>query len=175
MLIPPPPRRLPSRIYTSLAASVVVLLFRIARPGGAFLGRVQVGVESRSVEDGKASRAVRDVYLPFNHKSGVHVEPPPDGIVIYRFEESMVFPNASYHNSALVDHVKTHTRRGKPAVATKRGDRAWNDPGASRWGKAKPEVAQEANDSKPLLRAVVLDFAAVANLDTVRACPFPRP
>jgi hypothetical protein len=75
---------------------------------------------------------------------------------------------SSYHNSALVDHVKEHTKRGKPAVATKRGDRPWNDPGASRWGKKAPEAIQEENDSKPLLRAVVLDFAAVANLDTVR-------
>jgi sodium-independent sulfate anion transporter 11 len=79
-------------IYVSIGASLVVLLFRIARPGGAFLGRVKVGVES--LEDGKAGRTVRDVFLPYGHKSGVHVEPPPEGIVIYRFEESMVFPNA---------------------------------------------------------------------------------
>ena len=79
-------------IYVSIGASLVVLLFRIARPGGAFLGRVKVGVES--LEDGKAGRIVRDVFLPYGHKSGVHVEPPPEGIVIYRFEESMVFPNA---------------------------------------------------------------------------------
>ena len=44
-----------------------------------------------------------------------------------------------------------------------KGDRPWNDPGP----KAKDAAAIAERDSaKPICRAVVLDFAAVANLDT---------
>jgi sodium-independent sulfate anion transporter 11 len=134
-------------------------------------------------------REFRDVYVPFNtNQNGmtnpaVKIEPPPDGVIIYRFEESFIYPNASYHNSALVDYVKANTKRGKEASATKLGDRPWNDPGPSRFslrrGK-KSEAAQqlenEANgvvrEEKMTLRAVILDFGAVANLDTVRPAPF---
>jgi sodium-independent sulfate anion transporter 11 len=48
-------------IYTSLAASLVLLLFRIAKPGGAFLGRVRVGIESKAEEGrGNAPREFRE-------------------------------------------------------------------------------------------------------------------
>lgn len=47
-----------------------------------------------------------------------------------------------------------------------KGDRPWNDPGpkGGNSNSAVEEAAQEAK--KPLLRAVVMDFSAVANLDT---------
>jgi sodium-independent sulfate anion transporter 11 len=150
-------------IYWSLATSVAVLLFRIARPKGHFLGRVRIQPEN--VESGGETR---DVYVPLCSSSGVtnrdvKVEAPPPGIVIYRFEESFLYPNASYINDRLVDHVKKVTRRGKDMSNVSKGDRPWNDPGP----KAKDAAALAERDAhKPLLRAVVLDFAAVANLDT---------
>ena len=75
-------------IYLSLISSVLLLLFRIARPGGHFLGRVRVGVETQE-EDG-VGRTVREVYVPINASSSsltnpqVKVEAPPAGVVIYR-------------------------------------------------------------------------------------------
>ena len=163
-------------IYVSLIASLLLLLFRIARPGGHFLGRVKVNIETQE-EDG-IGRSFRTVYVPQGGSAHaltnpqVKVEPPPAGVVIYRFEESFIYPNASYHNSALVEYVKAHTRRGKDATATKLGDRPWNDPGPNRWSKkaiAKEKAASELDnggEGKSLIRAVVLDFQAVANLDT---------
>ncbi|KAL7412637.1 high affinity sulfate permease [Mrakia frigida] len=163
-------------IYLSLIASVLLLLFRIARPGGHFLGRVKVGVETQE-EDG-VTRSEREVYVPINASSSsltnpqVKVEAPPAGVVIYRFEESFIYPNASYHNSALVDYVKKNTRRGKETGAIKLGDRPWNDCGPNRWSKkaiAKEKALAEGEAGQPpkeLVRAVVLDFQAVANLDT---------
>ncbi|KAL7411309.1 sulfate permease [Mrakia frigida] len=163
-------------IYLSLIASVLLLLFRIARPGGHFLGRVKVAVETQE-EDG-VGRSFREVFVPINGSSNsltnptVKVEAPPAGVVIYRFEESFIYPNASYHNSALVDYIKLNTRRGKEAAATKLGDRPWNDCGPNRWSKkaiAKEKALVEGEVGAPkkdLIRAVVLDFQAVANLDT---------
>lgn len=152
-----------SGIYWSLATSVVLLLFRIARPKGHFLGRVRIQPESP--ENGTQ---VRDVYVPLVNEDGVtnrdiNVEAPPPGIIIYRFEESFLYPNASVINDRLVDHVKQHTRRGKDYSNISAGDRPWNDPGPKK-GQAIEQA--EENAAKPLLRAVILDFSAVANLDT---------
>jgi sodium-independent sulfate anion transporter 11 len=151
-----------SGIYWSLATSVVLLLVRIARPRGHFLGRVRIRPEN--VESGGQ---IRDVYVPICGDKGVNdevrVEPPPPGIIIYRFEESFLYPNASYINDKLVDYVKAHTRRGKDVSTIAKGDRAWNDPGPSKKG-AERELEEEL--AKPRLKAVILDFTAVANLDT---------
>lgn len=150
-------------IYWSLATSVVLLLFRIARPKGHFLGRVRI-----QAENPESGAQPRDVYVPLCSSSGVtnrdvKVEAPPAGIIIYRFEESFLYPNASYINDRLVQHVKQVTRRGKDMSNVSKGDRPWNDPGP----KAKDAAAiAERDKAKPICKAVVLDFAAVANLDT---------
>lgn len=148
-----------SGIYWSLVCSVVLLLFRIARPKGHFLGRVRIAPENNKGE-------TRDVYVPLCRNGvtndDVTVEQPPAGIVIYRFEESFLYPNASYINDKLVGYVKEHTRRGKDYRSIKMGDRPWNDPGPKK-GQEDPSL----DDShKPLCRAVILDFQAVANIDT---------
>ncbi|ORY32555.1 sulfate transporter family-domain-containing protein [Naematelia encephala] len=152
-----------SGIYWSLATSVVLLLFRIARPRGHFLGRVRI-----KPEGGSPNQDVRDVYVPLHSSRGVTnteavVEPPPPGVIIYRFEESFLYPNASYINDKIVQHVKDNTRRGKDYTNISKGDRPWNDPGPK---KNEPAEVAAAEKAKPLLRAVILDFGAVANLDT---------
>ncbi|GHJ83974.1 hypothetical protein NliqN6_0376 [Naganishia liquefaciens] len=149
-------------IYTSLAASVVLLLFRIARPRGHFLGRVRIRPENSS-DDANT----RDVYVPLCGDGGitnpqVKIESPPPGVIIYRFEESFLYPNASYINQAILDHVKAKTRRGKDMSFVKPGDRPWNDPGP-RKGQA---IEDSTKANQPICRAVILDFAGVANLDT---------
>ena len=149
-------------IYTSLAASVVLLLFRIARPRGHFLGRVRIRPENST-----SDADIRDVYVPLCGDGGitnpaVKIEAPPSGVIIYRFEESFLYPNASYINSAIMDHVKSHTRRGKDMTNVRLGDRPWNDPGPKK-GQAIEDVESL---NKPRCKAIILDFAAVANLDT---------
>lgn len=150
-----------SGIYWSLATSVVLLLLRIARPKGHFLGRVRIKPEA-----GNALEHIRDVYVPLDEESSredVKVENPPAGVIIYRFEESFLYPNASYINDRLIEQAKKVTRRGGDYSKIAAGDRPWNDPGPS---KKKAAAAIEADLVKPVLKAVILDFAAVANLDT---------
>jgi len=84
-------------------------------------------------------------------------------MIVYRFEESFLYPNSSLVNSAIVDRVKENTRRGKSQDTVKVGDRPWNDPGP-RGGVAFDDLNEDS--SKPLLRAVVLDFSGVSNIDT---------
>lgn len=112
-------------IYTSVGASVALLLFRIARPRGAFLGRVRIRPDIASPpsyaaaqdgSDGATSPVrssspplppgVRDVYLPLLpdgvRNPLVQVDPPPPGIIVFRFEESFIYPNASMCKSSKV-------------------------------------------------------------------------
>ncbi|RPD65876.1 sulfate permease [Lentinus tigrinus ALCF2SS1-7] len=142
-------------IYTSVAASLALLLIRVARPRGHFLGRVTLHNTTES--------SSRDVYIPikpnkFLMNPHVKVYPPSPGIVVYRFEESFLYPNSSLVNDAIVDYVKDYTKRGTDMTGVKAGDRPWNDPGKN------SEVEDDA--AKPLLHAVVLDFSAVSHIDT---------
>lgn len=135
-------------IYLSIAASLAFLLIRIARPRGHFLGKLTVRWESSS----------REVFVPLDPKGGntnpnAKVFPPSPGVVVYRFEESFLYPNSSLVNDVVVDYVKKYTRRGKDMSNIKASDRPWNDPG----GKEDPD----ADSKKPLIHAVVLDFSAM--------------
>lgn len=143
-------------IYTSIVASVALLLVRIATPRGFFLGKLQLQTDSHD------STQYRDVFVPLKQEGDanphMHVTPPRPGVVIYRFEESYLYPNSSLVNSALVDYVKANMRRGKDMSNVSPGDRPWNDPGPSRQGA---EADQIENSRKPILRAIVLDFSAM--------------
>lgn len=101
-------------IYTSICASAALLIIRIARPHGRFLGRVLI----RQGE----SKTFREVYVPMEEAGPGHaavvnphikIEPPAPGLVIYRPEESVLYPNSSLLTDRLVDWIKTNTRRGK--------------------------------------------------------------
>lgn len=141
-------------IYTAIIASAVLLLVRIARPRGYFLGKVKVTHDDQI--------GAREVFLPLNsegEKAGeITVQPPETGVVIYRLEESMLYPNASLVNDRLVDYVKEHYRRGKDMSNVSLNDRAWNDPGPRR-GHEEEDAVREAR--KPELKAIVLDFSAM--------------
>ena len=148
-------------IYTSVGASVLLLLVRIARPRGKFLGRV--------VLLGNSGKETRDVFIPLpNTRSSpeegvinpdIKVSPPRPGVIIYRFEESFIFPNSSYISTVLMDYIKETTRRGRDMSSVPASHRPWNDP-----GPPQGSVATDAH--KPILKAVVLDMSAVGHLDT---------
>ncbi|KAF8892628.1 sulfate transporter family-domain-containing protein [Infundibulicybe gibba] len=147
-------------IYTSIIASIVLLLIRVAHPRGAFLGKVTIQGQS---DDTPISR---EVYLPLEKmgitNSHIKVVPPSPGVLVYRFEESYLFPNSSIVNSALVDHVKERMRRGRDMSNVRPSDRPWNDPGP-RNGSIEEQFA---NEKRPVLHAVVLDFSSVSHIDT---------
>ncbi|GAA5855608.1 hypothetical protein JCM8547_001614 [Rhodosporidiobolus lusitaniae] len=154
-------------IYFSIAASAALLLFRIARPRGKFLGRVRVRADESN------STKTRDVYLPLNpdgvRRSAIPVEAPPSGVIVFRMEEAFLYVNASRYADQIADYARETTRNGQDYSLTSQGDRPWNDPGPSRFAKRKldQEAAKAAeNAAKPLLRAVVFDFSGVSNVDT---------
>lgn len=107
-------------IYVSVGCSLALLLFRVARPRGSFLGRVRLRTDaagrppSPTDKENGGSGSVspvsppvlhRDVYLPLLpdgvRNPLVQVEAPPPGVLVYKFEESFLFPNASFCASSL--------------------------------------------------------------------------
>jgi sodium-independent sulfate anion transporter 11 len=150
-------------IYTSIAASLFLLLLRIAHPRGSFLGKVQVREESSVSKGGNGER---EIFLPLSRggivSPDIEIVPPTPGVLVYRFEESYLYPNCSIVNSTIVDYVKENMRRGKDMTNVKLADRPWNDPGPGRGGAAND---QAINEQKPILHAIVLDFSTVSHID----------
>jgi solute carrier family 26 (sodium-independent sulfate anion transporter), member 11 len=116
----------------------------------------KVTIRSHPSDDKEA----REVFVPLS-KNGVtnpelKVTPPSPGIIIYRYEESYLYPNSAIVQSVLVDHVKAYMQRGRDMSNIKAADRPWNDAGS---GTGEEEQAR--NMKKPVLRAIVLDFSTV--------------
>jgi sodium-independent sulfate anion transporter 11 len=141
-------------IYVSLPASAALLLFRLAHPRGHFLGRARVHSSSNAAN-------ARDVFVPLSHNrvinSQIRVDPPDPGILIYRFEETFLYPNCSLFNSTIVDYAKANARRGRDMRLVPLSDRPWNDPGP----RHGVDIEWEENQARPVLRAIVLDFTTV--------------
>ncbi|CAL5872946.1 uncharacterized protein PFLUO_LOCUS7215 [Penicillium psychrofluorescens] len=169
-------------IYCTICVSVAVLLFRVAKARGHFLGKVTIhsvvgdhlldgdgkygsfGASKAPAEDDDEDRFHRSIFLPINHTDGsnpdVDVEQPYPGIFIYRFSEGFNYPNANHYTDNLVQTVFRHTRRTNAHAYSRNGDRPWNDPG--------PKAGQDGMNEQnlPLLQAIILDFSSVNNVDT---------
>jgi sodium-independent sulfate anion transporter 11 len=178
-------------IYCTVALSAAMLLFRILRSRGRFLGRVKVKsmLDDHVVGDhheigrageygtftGSPEAPSRNVFLPITHADGsnpeVELDNPYPGIFIYRFTEGFNYTNASHSLEYMTEYIFTHTRRTNLEHFDKPGDRPWNEPGPSR-RKLKAAVAAgidpgriEVDENLPTLKAIILDFSSVNHVD----------
>ena len=117
-------------IYTTICVSVAVLLFRVVKAKGRFLGKVKIHsvVGDHVLEDptGKygsfggtdPDKSVRNLFLPISHNDGsnpeVDVERPYPGIFMYRFSEGYNYPNANHYLDYMVQTIFKETRRTSP-------------------------------------------------------------
>ncbi|EEP81795.1 sulfate permease II [Uncinocarpus reesii 1704] len=160
-------------IYTTVCMSLAILLFRLVKAQGQFLGRVKVhtvigdkfGNEKQAwgADAGPKSSAFRNIFLPLDHADGsnpdVDVAQPYPGIFIYRFTEGFNYPSANHYLDHLVATIYKQTRRTNPNSYDKPGDRPWNMPGPRRG------QSEEDRSHLPTLKAVILDFSAVNHVD----------
>lgn len=159
-------------IYTTICVSIALLLFRVVKARGRFLGKVQVhSVIGDHLLEGNdkpqnaygAEKADRSIFLPLEHDDGsnpmIDVKTPYPGIFIYRFSEGYNYPNANHYLDYMVQSIFSQTRRTNPNAYGRPGDRPWNDPGPRR-GKTS-----DIDTDKPTLKAVILDFSSVNNVD----------
>lgn len=170
-------------IYVVVAVSGGLLLWRVAKAQGRFLGAVKIhsvvgdhlgdnnvenndktgtGFVSNPVRSRDDESSTRNVFLPINHRDGsnpsIQLDTPYPGIFIYRFSEGFNYPNASHYLDAMVQTISSETRRTDPNTFGRPGDRPWNEPG--------PKKGQEkAKDHLPTLKAVIMDFSSVNNID----------
>jgi solute carrier family 26 (sodium-independent sulfate anion transporter), member 11 len=165
-------------IYVTICLSAGVLLFRVVKAKGRFLGKVKIHsvVGDHLTENkfpsygtdgdkggGGSDLATRNLFLPINHHDGsnptVEVESPYPGIFIYRFSEGFNYPNANHYTDELVRTIFRETRRSDLKSYPRLGDRPWNDPGPRR-GREEPDRSH-----LPTLKAIILDFSSVNNVD----------
>jgi solute carrier family 26 (sodium-independent sulfate anion transporter), member 11 len=158
-------------IYTTISVSAAVLLYRVVRAQGHFVGKVKIHsvIGDHLIEDkfhdqqAADDKDQRNIFLPLDHNDGsnpsIHVESPYPGIFMYRFSEGFNYPNASHYTTYLVDYIFEHTRRTNPDSWPRAGDRPWNNPGPKK-GRPEPDRSH-----LPTLRAIILDFQAVNNVD----------
>lgn len=160
-------------IYTTICVSVAVLLFRVVKAHGRFMGRVKVHsvIGDQYVDDngrydtfgGQSKTSSRNIFLPLEHNDGsnpqIEVETPYPGIFIYRFSEGFNYPNANHYLDNMVAKIFKQTRRTNPNSYPKPGDRPWNDPGPRRGH------LEQTKDHLPTLKAIILDFSSVNNVD----------
>lgn len=129
-------------IYTTICVSIAVLLFRVVKAKGRFLGKVRIHsvIGDHLVDDdGKhgghgqygsfgsndPDKSTRNLFLPISHNDGsnpeIEVESPYPGIFIYRFSEGFNYPNANHYLDHMVDTISKETRRTNPSFYPKLG------------------------------------------------------
>ena len=123
-------------IYTTICLSVAVLLFRVVKAKGRFLGKVKIHsvigdhmIMDDVKHDGHGQydtfgsndpdKSVRNLFLPLSHHDGsnpeIEVESPYPGIFIYRFSEGFNYPNANHYLDYMVATIFKETRRTNPS------------------------------------------------------------
>ena len=111
-------------IYVSVAISAALLLFRVAKADGAFLGRVRTYTVdlNHQLEHGKRASSStqekeKDFYVPINHRDGLNpavgVQAPYPGVVVYRFSEGYSYINQARYLDDLTTTIFKLTRRTK--------------------------------------------------------------
>lgn len=158
---------LQTSIYVGIGLSSALLLVRMARTDGDFLGRVHVqrvtASDGERVSEDRSSSS-RDMFLPLDGTDGtnpaIKTESPHPGVFVYRLNDGFNYTNQAHHIDTLSRNIVARTRPGLLEEHVARdSDRLWNDAG--------PTTATKTIMAKalPPLRAVVLDFAAVNHVD----------
>lgn len=122
-------------IYTTIATSAALLLFRVIKARGRFLGKVKVHsvIGDHLLDDDRKyadrsgrgfgegndpDKVARNIFLPISHNDGsnpeIDVESPYPGIFIYRFSEGFNYPNANHYLDYMVATIFKETRRTNP-------------------------------------------------------------
>ena len=160
-------------IYTTIAVSAALFLYRAFKARGRFLGPVKIhsvigdhlieGDESKYTSKNDADTNARSLFLPIGAEDGSNPEIRPQhaypGVFIYRFSEGYNYPNANHYLDYMTDHIFKETQRTNPATYGRLGDRPWNDPGPR---KGKERLV---DDERPTLKAIILDFSSVNYVD----------
>ena len=140
-------------IAAGVAFSLVVLLFRVARPNFHVL---------RQIKDRP------DVFIDASLDNTIETVSAPHGVLVFRIEESTTFPNSEAFKTWVLDETYKYTRFG--GHIREASEKLWSDDMAVHVRNLR-KIAHGADsnvtdDDLPKLRAVVLDFSAVNSIDS---------
>jgi sodium-independent sulfate anion transporter 11 len=150
-------------VYVTIATSGALLLYRIAKARGQFVGRVQIHQVILN-SDNSLRSTTRNIYIPLDHSDGTNpmVIPisPGNGIFIYRIHEGFLYPNAAHFTETMVNQIFRETKTGRAKICTNLGQQPWNLKTSRH-----PEKDLRLDDDRPRLHALILDFTAVPHID----------
>ncbi|KAI9290643.1 sulfate permease, partial [Neoconidiobolus thromboides FSU 785] len=141
-------------IGSSLGLAFLILIYRIARPHLYLLSQV-------------INRT--NVFIDHKHPAYDTKFPLP-GVLIFKPQESLIFPNIDYFKTCILDLVLEATKSGAPP--TKSENKLWCEDLEQRGHKLrklreeKTGIAAPSVDSLPLLKAIILDFGSVNLIDS---------
>ncbi|EQL00249.1 sulfate permease II [Ophiocordyceps sinensis CO18] len=150
-------------IYTTVCLSFVVVIWRLFLSRGRLLGlaphrTVKAMSNGQTGGAGGAQKEAVAEESDLSYIPVVVIQSPYPGVFIYRFAEGFNYPNASRYLNHLTETIFRGTRRTDPSTLGKLGDRPWND--------TEPRTQKtEDGDLRPTLKAVILDFSSVNNID----------
>ncbi|KAI8089337.1 sulfate transporter family-domain-containing protein [Halteromyces radiatus] len=162
-----------SGIYTAVGISLMIMLFRMARPPVKLLARIPLSPISQQLQSNDQGERLLNEKQPLqNHPDQRYIyvderdinfahqcHPLPPGILVFRLSESILYPNAEYVSEFLLKGVKSRTRCGNRRNMEKSSsDLAWNENLNKNTELHRVQL--------PVLRAIVLDFTAVTRLDS---------
>jgi sodium-independent sulfate anion transporter 11 len=150
-------------IYVTIGTSGALLLYRIAKAQGQFVGRVQIH-QIVLTPDNIARSTTRNIYVPLDHSDGTNpiVIPisPGNGIFIYRIHESFLYPNASHYTERMLNQIFLESKTGKTSSFSSLGQQPWN-----LQTSRHPEKDFRSDDNRPRLHALIMDFTGVPHID----------
>jgi sodium-independent sulfate anion transporter 11 len=112
-------------VFTMIGLSAALLIIRLFKAPGSFLGTVTVSTHSSapksapSQSPGSSSAASvtessRLVFLPLDGHDGsnprIKIQSPGPGVFVYRFSESFNYINANHYIDNMITHVMSETR-----------------------------------------------------------------
>lgn len=115
-------------ISIAILASLALLLVRIAKPQGQFLGTTTL-----KLTDDRGKESTRQVFIPLDlgDEGVLHIDtivkPPAPWIAIYRLGESFTYPNASSVNMSIMEYFKDNAKRSPGLLDDGKKMRLWNE------------------------------------------------
>ncbi|KAI8967034.1 sulfate transporter family-domain-containing protein [Mycotypha africana] len=161
-----------SGIYAAVGLSLIILLYRLARPPIKTISRITISqgqynhqISSDSDSDQTINMDIlesRRQYLFVDEKDPNFIgyrNNLPSGVLILQLCDSILYPNAEYISGAIVNAVKLKTRGGVSLNEDEKdSQRNWNDP--------RESLESISNKLQlPILQAIIIDFAAVSRVD----------
>lgn len=162
-------------IYVTVSLCFAVLLWRLFQAKGHFAGPVQMNsitageiptwTEGRTAGHAMepvpgSERTPQETFFAVDHSDGLNpdvtVRHPSPGIFIYRFGERLCYLNAHRYLDDMANTILHETRMTAPNTQASKGDRLWNDTRV---------IPNPEHDTRPTLRAVIIDFSSVDHLD----------